>query len=186
MSDQTTPTVGKLLKGTEGRDAIHFALAPMVAAVNLNPGERIGIRGFEAAPNLMPHIGIVDPFLIHQVKQGERFWLFLFPGTITSLRHAWTHPAFADDTGESEKVRSTADQEARSWLKWYAKRHINPYCATSDEALEKLIADVKRGELQSYGETRYDGEDLDSELWERLAEIGVVVNPKSLSYSCSC
>lgn len=98
MSDQTTPTVGKLLQGTEGRDAIHFALAPVAAAEDLAPGQRVVLAATNriraALPGEMP-IGIVDPFLEQTVAREERCWLFLMPNTITGLRHVWTHPAFA-------------------------------------------------------------------------------------------
>lgn len=92
MKASTETTVGKLLDGTEGRDAIHFALCPVTATRTMFPGQRAGYtNGFATDDD---HRGIIDPFLTEPVKPGEKCWLFLFPGTVTGLRHVWTHPDF--------------------------------------------------------------------------------------------
>ncbi len=94
--DQTTQKIGKLLDPHDNhRDAIHIAVAPVTAACFLRAGERVGLD--ESGLGTMycdELIGIVDPFLLKVVHPGERFYLFLLPGTITSLRHTWAHPAF--------------------------------------------------------------------------------------------
>ena len=71
--------VGQLIDGTYQRDAIHVAIAPMEAFRELVPGERL-------------KLGIVDPFLTEPVKAGEWFYLFLYPNTVTGMRHHWEHP----------------------------------------------------------------------------------------------
>jgi hypothetical protein len=91
---QETPKLGQLVEGAGRRDAIHVAVAPVVAGHDMDPGDRVGIRDGKACYRAEP-VGIVDPFLRHTVKAGETFWLCLFPNTVTSLRHVWTHPAFA-------------------------------------------------------------------------------------------
>lgn len=90
----TAPEVGKLISEKAFRDAIHVAIAPVTAGVRLFPGQHVGLKNGEAHVD-GPLIGVVDPFLTKQVQPGEMFWLFLYPNTVTSLRHAWTHPAFA-------------------------------------------------------------------------------------------
>jgi hypothetical protein len=92
------PQLGKLIEdGDRRRDAIHVAVAPVTAAVHLVPGEHVG---FVEAGNLEVvgpsecNIGVVDPFLKNDVEPGQRFWLFIYPGAITGLRHIWTHPIF--------------------------------------------------------------------------------------------
>lgn len=103
MND-TQSLIGKILYEPQERDAIHIAVAPTRAAHDLLPGQHVNAKG-EA---LSPLVGIVDPFLGRTtVHEGQTFWLFLYPNTITNLRHDWVHPAFAprskgEDMGTSE------------------------------------------------------------------------------------
>lgn len=92
------PQLGELIEdGDRRRDAIHVAIAPVTAVERLAPGQHVGLVR-EDDPELVgacdSTIGVVDPFLTAAVETGQRFWLFLYPGTITGLRHVWTHPAF--------------------------------------------------------------------------------------------
>lgn len=112
MSD--TLKLGQIIDEDQHRDAIHIAVAPVRASLNqlpLNPGSHVGFFTPECGGigddqvGICDHpIGVVDPFLKTAVQPGQRFWLFLYPNTITSLRHEWTHPAFEeakDQTSES-------------------------------------------------------------------------------------
>lgn len=109
------PNIGKLVIGPAHRDAIHIAVAPVVAGCLMVSGAHVGIdANGTCAPGAKPHIGIVDPFLTAPVSAGETFWLFLYPKTITSLRHNWTHPAF-DDDDETKKAAS------EKWLREFAE-----------------------------------------------------------------
>lgn len=97
MTQQYTPNIGELCKEDARRDAIHFAVAPVVSRERVRPGQRVGLVDGEATVCVNPdkYIGIIDPFLEREfVEAGERCWLLLYPNTVTSLRHVWTHPAF--------------------------------------------------------------------------------------------
>lgn len=87
-------TVGHILTSIQGRDAIHVPVLSVVAQVKLSPGEDVGADGTRNDP-----IGIVDPFLTKRVEPGEIFWLFIYPRTISTLRHVWDHPKVASEFG---------------------------------------------------------------------------------------
>ncbi len=107
MTQQYTPNLGEQPGPDARRDAVHVAVAPMVARHVLEPGDAVAIH--ESGQAISPinvdddpwgrpranAVGIVDPFLTETVHSGQRFWLFLFPGTVTGMRHQWTHHAFA-------------------------------------------------------------------------------------------
>lgn len=93
--------VGKLCEPDAGRDAIHVAIFPATAQRILAPGQYVGFvedGNTELVGTATVHkIGIVDPFLKQMVQRGDRFYVFLFPQTITGLRHVWSHPAFPEE-----------------------------------------------------------------------------------------
>lgn len=98
MSDHETQ-IGCLIADNERRrDAVHVAVAPVTAAELLEPGQHIGLQAPGdtelVSSTASKQIGIVDPFLAHAVEPGQRFWMFLYPNSITGMRHAWRHPAF--------------------------------------------------------------------------------------------
>lgn len=81
-----------------GRDAVHVPVLPMIATRVMVPGEHLTN-------------GCVDPFLKSPVQPGERYYLWLFPGTVTSLRHVWTHPAFDDEADPLPKPKAPAEPD---------------------------------------------------------------------------
>lgn len=167
------PNLGKIITGEAQRDAIHVAIAPMVATERVHPGQRVNANGGAS----QPHVGIVDPFLDRAAMAGDRFWLFLFPNTVTSLRHQWTHPAFDNERTEAER-----------WLRAYAAK-LNSY-DEPDEAFRSLIEGLKAQEIYCHGSiTRNRIEDLDDpDELKKQAEIylGKKLDFGSTSVRCGC
>lgn len=147
--------LGQFITGDADRDAIHIAIAPMVAETDLEPGAYVGVfQNGNAGLHPVP-IGIVDPFLRRTVRAGERFWLCLYQQTVTGMRHAWSHPAFTTEPRA---------QASMFWLKDYADQIGLDY-------VEMMAAATKY--VDSYEEFYFDPKsDGDSDLpdgfWEHF------------------
>lgn len=123
MADNV-PRLGKLAPADARRDAIHLAVIPAVALHKLSPGDPVGLNPEGMASRMCPDqniVGIVDPFLDRPVEAGERVWVCLYPGTITTLRHVWTHPAIREENAPPPVAVSVKDKrESEAWLRQFA------------------------------------------------------------------
>lgn len=144
--DKTTPTVGKLLTGGERRDAVHFALAPVIAACALEPGDRArfvkGSTEKVCDSSEEDALGIIDPFLTDTVHLGQRCWLFLYPVT-------------AEQIG---KIDQALKNESEAWLRDYAKKKNN--YDDPEWAFQRLLEGLRSGELYFYGSVLYGLDEL--------------------------
>jgi hypothetical protein len=174
-----TLKIGKIIKDKQQKDAVHMAIAPVIAGRRLSAGQHVGVNAAGMAFSELSPIGIVDPFLLVTALEGDTFWLFLYPGSITSLRHDWTHPAFVQ--AEIITPRMTHHE---SWVEDLADRIGTDY--------ETLMAGadewVKWREYLNLGST-LQGEYLPHEFWEHYEAIRSTEVPEELKenfFSCSC
>jgi hypothetical protein len=183
-----TTTLGRLLAGGEERDAIHVAVAPVVASEVLSPGQHVGfvldgnseLVGKSASP-----IGIVDPYLTQAVAEGQRFYLCLYPQSVTGLRHDWTHPAFPAVAAPADKSAAVA------WITDFAAANGMDY----DDVIEAADDWVKyrhyaftpsRGE--GAREFLYEGDNC-REFWRHYEAVTgrkLDGDDKQVFFTCSC
>lgn len=160
-------TIGQLLDENAKRDAVHFAVAPQVADKAYTPGE-----DFNA-------VGIVDPFLKAPVKQGERFWLFLYPNTITSLRHHWTHPAFPETEAESSK----------EWMTRWAMEHVSEdYYGDSGKCseAEAYAFALDLGLTHNLGPYEDARDYIDDTWWHHWEKLTGQQGDRKAYFRCAC
>lgn len=164
------------------RDATHIAVAPVVAGMCLMPGSRVLLADDKAMQTTRQGIGVVDPYLKITVEKGERFWLFLYPGTITGLRHQWEHPAFAQKQAQDAPRVLTPALESRAFLENVAMR-----CGVDYDSMMGCMEDddyINMGENEGYKGVL---ESLPEGYLEHHFEIVTGKKPKTTyPFSCSC
>lgn len=181
-NEDTLRALGKLITKPAERDAVHIAVTPVTAAILLTPGMHVGILlDGKASPKAVKPVGIVDPFLKTSVAPGEQFFLFLYPGSITSLHHHWTHPSFP--TMSEEDLRKGA---AREWVEQWAQSI--DLDGGADEVLEIAKNYLRHGDYHVDG-GKFEGVDVPNTFWDKYELLtGTTVSESSRGtfFSCSC
>jgi hypothetical protein len=180
--------LGQIILGDANRDAIHIAIAPVVADEKLAPGQDIGFVDYgnpEKVGHSISPVGIVDPFLKQMVFPSQKFFMFLYPNTVTSLRHEWTHPAFAK-TEESRPVAVASKSE--QWLREFSERAGLAYPKFLDiikNAVEHDESWVEHGSDDA--RTAYYDVD-DDVFWMHIENVTGLKRPEGggSPFSCSC
>lgn len=167
------------------RDAIHIAVAPVMAGEDLMPGQHIGfVMGTNSIVGSKAEklIGVVDPFLKEPVKEKQRFYMVLYPKTITSLRHHWTHPAFNED----DHWPFVAVTGSEDWLREFAIRWNMDYNEMIEGAIEGTYVTARGTGLHSKEEL---GEDY-ARFWHHMEAVTgkqfSIEHKENMAFSCSC
>lgn len=175
--------LGKLAPKNADRDATHVAVVPMVAAERMKPGSHCCIvEPGKAGLSGAPAIGIVDPFLNTTVEVGQRFYLCLYPRTITGLRHVYEHPQL--DAAKVDHRKAFSEQ----WLREFCRRSD---CPDYDTVLEQAVAHQSGKVGWNDGYLHIQGEDahgdIPPEFWEHVEVVtGQPMRKRASYFSCSC
>lgn len=171
--------LGQIIEEERQRDAIHVAIAPVVAGEKLSPGDHVGFLPDGRFGESKDPVGVVDPFLKKTVKPGQSFWLFLYPGTITALRHEWTHPAFGKF--------HPAMPESEKWIREYADSDACAHLGYA-ELMSAAEMFVKYGEYLCHG-GRFEGMRVSDEFWKHYQIVTGEAVPEAKQgsiFTCSC
>lgn len=169
--------LGEIITSEQHRDAIHVAVAPVEASETLYPGRHVSVANGVASIKGKA-VGIVDPFLRGPVHPAQKFWVFLYPQTITGMRHHWKHPAFEDEPTQFVEA-------AKEWIAEYAGReHGLDY----DEIMLAAEEYLSCGEYLIQG-GRWEGYYTSDEFWDHFEIVTgrkVSADDRGSFFSCSC
>lgn len=177
MSD--TLKLGQIIREPQEKDAVHMAVAPVEAVHELRPGQAVTVQDGKAYSTTGKGVGVVDPFLECKVQPGDKFWLFLYPGSITSLRHDWMHPSFptADPAGRSF--------ESKKWLEHWAIQNSIDY----DELIKHAGYYIDDDSNYWSEGGRFEGISVPDEFWTHYEKVTGRALPEGHYghfFSCSC
>lgn len=183
--------IGKLIYQERHRDAIHIAVCPIEAAQDLKPGQHVNVdeSGRAVAADDSFSVGIVDPFLLVPPTRGEKFYIFLHPGSIESLRHEWTHPYLTNVKPLKFKAEKANSEK---WLRNYCQRFLSQLVEYSgeDTAYSQLLEDMRNGTITYHGTDMHHRSELvepDELKHHTEVVLGIKIDYDKFQYfSCTC
>lgn len=192
VSTDALETLGTLITPEEKRDAIHLAVIPMQAHYTICPGDHVDAQGYLAMPTDSRAVGIVDPFLTSAVKQGQWYWLVIYPRKITSLRHVWSHPAFPEESAPGGRALAVSTVEGQ-FLDGRARKSLEEFAAKYDISFDCLMEQAEQALLDPNYNTICLGMDLDYDehkifwpLWEAYTGRKAPEEVKETTFRCAC
>jgi len=174
--------LGQLLSGKNERDAVHVAIAPVIAGCKLKPGQHIGFTDKQnnVVGKTEDTIGIVDPFLDFEITKGEQFYMVLYPNTVTGMKHHWEHPSFQENPKSFSEV----------WMRNWAVQNISidyskddDHELTEDEAYDYAI---QCGHDCHVGPNESARDNINNEWWTHWESITGVPGQRDTYFSCGC
>lgn len=186
MSDQSKLGIGEKITTPQEKDAIHIAVAPVIVGEKCEPGDHVGFLDNNTVGESKKPFGIIDPFLPRGVKPGEKCWVFLYPGSIVSLRHDWTHPAFREAAERSEKqAKATNIEKSEKWLREFIS---TADCPDYDTVIDAAINGTKTFDSDYM---HFSGQDahgeIPAEFWYHIEVIaGKPITKRPQYFSCGC
>ena len=191
MNENQQP-LGKLAADDAERDAVHVAIFPTTSEETLHPGQPVAVCVNGQATADPEGVGIVDPFLGSAVYPGQRFFVCLYPNTVTGMRHHWAHPSFSGCP-----PTAPSKEESETWLRNFCDHEDTPgyepvMAALRGEAIEPI--DEVYGSQSYRIDDKYFmwwGRDAHSEIPPEFwlhAEIvtGLKFDIRPESFACSC
>lgn len=186
-----TATLGTIHTKDEARDAVHLAVYQVTLGENIKAGSELVIQDGLAykARKGEKSLGILDPFLVGNIKADSKVWLILHPGMITSLRHVWEHSDFDTPLNElkrfnNEPTDADLDNDAYNLIANKADALEISY----EDLIEYAKNYLETGHYYNGGseaEGFYLGEDF-WDAFEKVTKINVPSDERGNFISCSC
>lgn len=197
-----TANLGQIHTQTHQLDAVHVAVFQGTISEDgnhsyeLQAGShvKLDLNGYLIpASGKSDSIGIIDPFIVDQYETpfdsfqgGEKVYVLLWPGAITSLRHVWSLPGFPDlpvETSVQEHIQSLKLEEDSKVLECIkttvnntttdveeAFKRVSEFAETIGLSYKKLMehASIKTTDDDHYyvGDAECEGMSIYSKFWE--------------------